>query len=492
MKKTGEKFFKKMITASTVLMLAGCNLAPEYHRPTLPPTPQKFKEAGHWLHAKPKSADLERGPWWKMYGDPELNALEAQVILANQDLKAALARYDVARAGVTIARAGFFPNVIGIVNTSRIQSSGNVANKLPIPLYSDKGVSVDFNYEVDVWGKIRNMVAAAKNTAYASAADLAFVNLSLHVELAMDYFSLRAADASQKILDDTVIAYQKALFLTKQRYTGGAAPEQDYDQAVSQLETAKTQAADNHLKRAQLEHAIAVLIGRAPANFSATSQLPKTKIVTIPPLLPSQLLERRPDVAEAEFNVQVANANIGIARAAFFPDFNISGSFGVESALLANLFRGPSIIWSLGPSAASTITSSGTNPLATQTIFDGGRLIGLSQQACANYFETVANYRQTVLNAYKDVEDNLIAIKQLDKERITQAKATSSEEKALAQALYRYQGGLTTYLDVVVIQNLALQSQLNLVNVNVRRQIASVLLIKALGGGWDVKDIAQC
>jgi NodT family efflux transporter outer membrane factor (OMF) lipoprotein len=305
----------------------------------------------------------------------------------------------------------------------------------------------------------------------------------MHAELANDYFALRGDDAAQRILDKTVIVYERALYLTRKRYEGGADPVGNVDEAQNQLDTAKTQAADMHLKRAQLEHAIAVLIGEDPSSFSLKPELKKNKLVTINPQLPSTLLERRPDIAEAELKVQAANYNIGVARAAFFPAFNLSATIGFESANLGNLLTRPSLVWALGPTAASALLNNGNQPVLSQTIFDGGRLIALSNQAYAQYCETVAEYRQTVLTAYQEVEDSLSALRQLDRENKTQTLATSAANRSVNQALTRYKDGLTTYLDVVIIQNIALQAELSTIDIRTRRQIASVQLIKALGGG---------
>ena len=306
----------------------------------------------------------------------------------------------------------------------------------------------------------------------------------MHAELANNYFMLRADDAAQRTLDEIVIVYEKALYLTRQRYQGGASPVIDVDQAETQLQTAKTMAADVRLKRSQLEHAIAVLIGEPPSTFTIRPHLPSAKLVTIAPDLPSTLLERRPDIAAAQLRVQAANANIGVARAAYFPAFNLSGGIGFESASLANLIKAPSLIWSLGSSALVSIFNSGGMPLVMQTIFDGGRISGLTKEAWATYMETVANYRQTVLTAYQEVEDNLVALKELDRENQTQTAATKAANRAVEQEMYRYKGGLITYLDVVVSQNIALQAQLSAIDIRSRRQVASVELIKALGGGW--------
>lgn len=271
----------------------------------------------------------------------------------------------------------------------------------------------------------------------------------------------------------------------RQRYQGEIASIGDVEEAQNQLEAAKTLAADMRLNRAQLEHAIAVLIGEVPANFTLKPINAPIKIVTVFPELPSTLLERRPDIAEAEQQVEAANANIGVARAAFFPSFTLTGGIGLESQTIGNLFRAASLIWAIGPLATATIVNNGSTPLIKQTLFDGGRISGVSDEAWAKYLETVANYRQTVLSAYQEVEDNLVAIHQLDHERQSQNAAAKAANLALAQAYYRYKGGLTTYLDLVVLQNITLQTELAEVNVNARRQIASVQLIKALGGGFE-------
>lgn len=474
---------KKWVVYFGVMALSGCSFAPEYQPPPLP-LPSTYKESGSWLDAKPGRAVLDREPWWMMYGDAILNELEAQVVGANQNLQAAQARYDEARAILAEQRSAYFPNILGVFNANRQQTSSNTANPPPHRLYSDFLLSATLNYELDVWGRVRNSVAAARSLANASAADLAAVDLSLHAELASDYFALRGDDAAQRVLDDIVVMYAKALYLTRQRYQGGAVAIADVDQAINQLNTAKTLAADIRLKRAQLEHAIAVLIGRPPAAFTLKASLSKPKWVTIAPELPSTLLERRPDVAEAELKVQAANFNIGVARAAFFPAFNLSAALGSESAVFSNLLKSSSLVWALGPTSASALLNNGSMPLVTQTLFDGGKLIALTQQAWAQYFEVAAHYRQTVLTAYQEVEDSLVAIHQLDRENQTQTIATQAAERALDQAMYRYKNGLTTYLDVVVTQNIALQSQLSHIDIQMRRHLASVQLIKALGGGY--------
>ncbi|RUR06442.1 efflux transporter outer membrane subunit [Legionella sp. km772] len=474
-----RKFIALGLISSTLM---SCSLAPKYQRPVMP-IPEHFKEATTetlWIPAKTIAPATTLAPWWQSFQDPTLNRLEEQLTLANQDVRVAYFRYEQARALVQVARARFFPTISGIGNADRQQTSTTIANPSSNPLYNNFLLGTDLSYEVDVWGSIRNAVAKNQNLARASAAELAAISLSLHAELASDYFTLRGYDESQRILNTTVAAYERALFLTTKRYQGGASPAEDVDNAQAQLENAKTLAADMHLKRSQLEHAIAVLVGEIPSNFAlAPAKLP-IHVLKISPNMPSTLLERRPDIAAAEFKVKAANANIGIARAAFFPAFNLTSVIGFQSQVLSNLLSKPSLFWSLGPVSALSVAQ----PVASVTLFDGGRLFGLLRQAKASYYETVASYRQTVLTSFQEVEDALIAIRQLDKEKISQSAASKAANRALQQANNRYRGGIATFLDVVVVENIALQSDLARVNVSTKRQIASIQLIKALGGGW--------
>lgn len=472
----------KFISLSVFLFaLTGCSLAPNYQRPTMP-IPEHFKEPGQWVEIKSPPRFIEPNAWWEAFHDPVLNDLQRQLNVANQDLKLAYARFQESISLVQVARSYFYPNVQGLLNGNREQTSRTIANPASPSLFNNVLVGGILTYEVDAWGSIRNSVQSSESRAQASAADMASVRLSLQAQLTNNYFSLRGADEAQRILDTTVIAYQKALFLTKQRYKGGAAPISDVDEAETQLENAKTLAADTRLKRAQFEHAIAVLVGQIPSNFSLTPGKLPSSYLAIGPNVPSTLLERRPDIVEAESLVQAANANIGVARAAFFPVIDLTGTGGFQSQSFSNLFSKPSLFWSLGPFSLLTLAQ----PLVQQTVFDGGRLRGLLNQAKAQYFETVAQYRQTVLTAFQDVEDSLIAIHQLDKEIHTQELATRAAIRAWNQGIYRYKGGLVTFLQVVIVENLALQSELSLVDIRTRRQISSVQLIKALGGGWSL------
>lgn len=466
------------------ICLAGCSFAPTFQRPPMP-VPEHFKETGKWLPAKMITPGRCVYPWWQAFQDPVLNQLENDLTVANQDLKLAFARYQEARALVQVATAAFFPTILGIFNGSRQQTSLHVANPIHPNIYNSFLVGADFSYELDAWGSIRNSVETSNDLAKASAADLAAVSLSLHAELATDYLTIRGYDEAQTILDTTVNAYQKALALTTRRYKGGVSSIADVDEAKTQYENARTLATEMRLKRAQMEHAIAVLTGRFPSDFSlAPGRLPRHHVSTSSPI-PSTLLEYRPDIAAAEFRVMAANANIGVARAAFFPVFDLTGIAGYQSKTLANLISKPSLFWSLGPVTALSLAQ----PLASMVLFDGGRLLGLLKQANAKYYEAVASYRQTVLTAFQDVEDSLVAIRRLDEEEQTKALATKSANDALRQAQFRYKGGIITYLEVVVLDNIALQTRLDLVNIQTRRQIASVFLIKSLGGGWtNTKD----
>jgi NodT family efflux transporter outer membrane factor (OMF) lipoprotein len=433
------------------LGLVSCSLAPKYERPPLS-IPTHYKEAGKWQRANPTYAVTDRGPWWKVYNDATLNELEERVTFANQNLKAAYARYQQACALAAVARADFFPTIVANAGITRYQNSSNTALDVP-STYDDFTIGPNLSYEIDVWGRVRNNVLAAQDRAKASAADWTAVDLSMHAELASDYFALRGDDQAQKILDDTVKAYTIAYKLNVRRHNGGVVSVADVYQAKAQLDSAKTLAADKRLKRAQLEHAIAALVGVVPAEFHLPLTTKPMKVVSIAPAFPCGLLQRRPDVASAVLRVQAANAQIGVARAGY------------------NLFSAPSLFWSLGPTAALTL-------------IDGGRITAFVRLAKARYFESVANYRQTSLTAFQEVEDNLVAIHRLNQEMQTQAAAVAAAYKAQQQAEYRYKGGAINYLDVVFEQNIALQAALIDTDIKTRRQLASVQLIKAIGGGW--------
>jgi NodT family efflux transporter outer membrane factor (OMF) lipoprotein len=466
-------------TSTATLLLLGtltaCSFAPTYQAPptSVPPAPA-YKEMGDWKIAEPSDAQA-RGDWWSIFHDPQLDALETKVGSANQNLKSAFARLQQARAETRIQRAGLFPTLNVGSSATRGRASVN-SPRFPFgfePTGNNFDLEADLSYEIDLWGRVRNSVNSAKASEQASAADLATLDLSIHAELATDYFNLRGQDAQQLLLDHTVEDYTKSLQLTQNLFDGGGAALADVEQARAQLETARTQSADTRLQRAQSEHAIAVLVGENPSSFHVEPN--PLQLDTAPPVpqpgLPSALLERRPDVAGAERRVAAANFNVGVARAAYFPQFSLAASFGYDSTQASTWLQAPSRLWSAGPSGVLTV-------------FDAGRHRAESAQAHAVFDQQVADYRNVVLTAYQEVEDNLAALRQLQEESVSQSAAVDATGKALQQAQYRYKAGLVTYLEVATNENANLQAQLSNVNIEIRRMSASVLLVKALGGGW--------
>ncbi len=461
--------------AGLIAVLGGCSLSPHYERPSVPQPPTTYKEAGDWKVSAP--ADTSgRGRWWTRFGDPDLDALEAEVTDANQSLRAALARLEQARAQTRIARSAWFPTLTAQATATRGETSIYVPGYTPGKTRTGNAfvLSGDLSYEIDVFGRVRNTVAGARASEQATAGDVASLDLAVHAELASDYFILRGLDIEQRFLDQTVADYVRALQLTQNLFKGGAAAISDVQQAQAQLESARTQAEDTRLHRAQTEHAIAVLVGREPSGFSLSAR-PDDTVTTLPAIdagLPSQLLERRPDVASAERRVAAANAGIGVARAAYFPVFDLLATAGSQATSTANWLTAPSRFWSLGPQALLTL-------------FDGGLHAAQSAAVHASYDEQVANYRNTVLAAYQDVEDNLAALRQLQRESVSQAAAVTATQGALDQANLRYKGGIVTYLEVVASQNAALAARLTAVDIDIRRASATVQLVKALGGDWN-------
>jgi NodT family efflux transporter outer membrane factor (OMF) lipoprotein len=462
------------VSALAACVLTACSLAPVYKTPASVPPAANYKESADWKAAQPLDAQ-NRGPWWVLFQDPQLDALEAQVDDGNQDLKAAFARLEQARAVTRIARADLLPTVSAGAAATRSRTSVNSPNFPPgaKPVENNFNLQADFSYELDLWGRVRNSVSSAKSSQQASAADLATLNLSIHAELATDYFTLRAEDAQQLLLDRTVADYEHALKLTQNLYNGGGTALADVAQAQAQLETARTQAADVRLQRAQTEHALAVLLGQNPSAFHAgINPLPVDSMPpAIDPGLPSTLLERRPDVAAGERRVAAANAQIGVARAAYFPVFSLAAAAGFDSTNSSTWVNAPSRLWSVGPSAVLTV-------------FDAGRHRAQTAQARALYDEHVADYRSAVLTAYQEVEDNLAALRQLQQESVSETAAVTATATALTQAQYRYKAGLVTYIEVSTAETAALQAQQSNLTIQLRRMNASVLLVKALGGGW--------
>jgi NodT family efflux transporter outer membrane factor (OMF) lipoprotein len=470
------KSWLRAINLSAALAVAACSFAPTYRVPSSAPPTSEYNEQGDWLRAQPLD-DQSRGSWWTIFGDAQLDALEERVKTSNQDLKAALARWQEARATTRVARSGLFPTLNAGASAARVRVSQNAAGYVhgEEPTFNDFDVQADLSYEIDLWGRVRNTVSAAKASQQASAADLASVELAVRAELAADYFTLRSQDAERALLARTVADYTKSLELTQHLYKGGAAAQADVDQAQAQLETARTQAAEIALARSQTEHAIALLVGENPTGFHINPDpLPSETLPPgLAPGLPSTLLERRPDIAAAERRMAAANAEIGVARAAYFPVFNLAAAIGFDSQNASTWLNAPSRTWSVGPSGLLTV-------------FDAGRHKAQSEEAHAQYEEQVANYRNTVLTAYQEVEDNLAALHRLEEESVSEAAAVTATRRALEQAQYRYKAGLVTYLEVSSTETTALQAELTQVNILNRRMSASVLLIRALGGGWRV------
>ncbi len=461
---------------SAIVLLAGCAVGPRYSKPATP-VPPAFKEQPPvgWKQAHPAD-QLLRGKWWEIFQDPQLNTLEERIQLSNQTLKTAQAQFAQARALVRYNRAGYYPTVTAGLSATENKLSHNRSFVPSKTSYPDYLLPLDASYEVDVWGRVRHTVEAARENAQASAADLESISLSLHAELAMDYFQMRGFDAEEDILDANVAAFEKALQLTQNRHAGGIASSVDVSQAQAQLDATRAQAVDLGIQRQQYEHAIAVLVGEPPAQLN----LAHAPLVTAPPKipvgLPSDLLERRPDIAAGERRMAAANAQIGVARAAYFPIIGLSANGGFESTAITTLLQGPSGFVAIGASAAGTL-------------FDAGRRRALNEQARAAYDQTVANYRQTVLTAFQDVEDNLVALRVLEDEAKTQDAAVAAAEQSLQLSTNRYKGGVVSYLEVITAQTTALADQRAAVDILRRRMAATVLLIKALGGGWNASTL---
>ena len=452
-----------------LLLTGGCKTATP-PAPALAPLPPAFKENADWKAAAPAD-HVVKGAWWTVFGDPQLDALEAQIEISNETLRAQQARFLQARAAVNIARAGKYPLVTTTPAITTGEQSGTRSGAVSHTRVTDAILPVDFSYEADVWGRVSHGIAAARAEARASAADLESVRLSLHAELALDYFELRGIDAERAILDGSVTALERALELTRNRFAGGIASQADVALSETQLESTRAQAIDVGARRAALEHAIAVLVGKAPAAFQIAASPLTDPPPDIPAGLPSDLLERRPDIAAAERRVEAASAQVGVANAAFFPRLLLTASAGFESRSLASWLTGLSTFWSAGPAAAATL-------------LDGGRRRAVSAQAMAAYDESVAVYKSTILQSLQDVEDSLAALRVLRQEADVQASAVAAAERALTLANNRYRGGVTSYLEVLAAQSAALSNRRAASGVLARRLAASVLLVKALGGGW--------
>jgi NodT family efflux transporter outer membrane factor (OMF) lipoprotein len=442
--------------------------------------PPAYKELGDWKPAHPNDQNLG-GEWWKVFQDPQLDALEAEVNVSNQNLKAAEAQFLQARAALRYNRADYYPTVTAGPSATRTRISANRPPPSSIfdgITYNDFVMPVDLSYQADVWGRVRKNVESYREQAQASAADLATVNLSMHADLAIDYFQARSLDAQEQLLNSTVTEYEQALELNQNRFEGGTASEVEVEQAKTQLQTTRAAAIDVGVARAQYEHAVAILIGKPPAEFS----LPPLPLTMPPPRIPvsvpSDLLERRPDIAAAERRVASANAQIGVAKSAYYPVIGLTGSGGFESSTITTLLQGPSGLWSVGLSAVGTL-------------FDGGRRRAVTDQARAAYDFQVAAYRQDVLAGFQQVEDNLAAVRILENEAKVQDEAVTAAQRSLDLSVTRYKGGVTSYLEVITAQSAALADEVTAVNILGRRMANTVLLIQALGGGWDKSSLPE-
>ncbi|OXC79888.1 efflux transporter outer membrane subunit [Caballeronia sordidicola] len=482
---------RSYLVAGAVSMLAACTVGPDYVRPVAPvpaayksADPQALAASKDWKPAQP--ADTHpRAPWWESYGDPQLNQLEVQVAAANQDVAAAAARFRGARAAVAQSRALYFPTVSANAAFNQTRVSQNVLYKssagVTLPDYS---INAQVSWEPDLWGRISRAVEGGQAQAQASAADLQSALLSMQAELATDYFDLRSTVQEERLLQQTLDAYQKALGLTQDRFDHGVAAESDVAQAQEQLKSTQAQLIDLEITKSSLINAIAILVGQPPSSFSLDvaplneRQTPNPAVVleVLPLGLPSTLLERRPDIAAAERRVAEANARVGVATAAFFPNLMLAATGGLEATNFSSWLMAPSRFWSLGPQLAFTV-------------LDFGGRAAARDAARAAYDERVANYRQTVLSAFGQVEDNLTGLLVLQREANAQREAVDAAQRSLGSVSNRYENGAVTYLNVVVTQTIVLSDQRAAVQIERRRMEASIALVKALGGGWSAADL---
>ncbi len=469
------------VPLAVALLSTGCLKVPPYQKPATA-VPETFKEAppAGWKEARPNDGVL-RGKWWEIFGDPALNALEEQVNISNQNVLEAEANLREAKAAVRIARSALSPLVTGSVSATGSQSSTRVGSGAgaingegaPLGIYD---VGINASYTVDLWGSIHRTVASSANTAQATAAQLENARLLYQAELAEDYFQLHGTDGDVALLDETSKSYREYLTLTRNRYAGGVASDSDVAQAETQLYTTEASLVDLGVQRTQLEHAIAVLIGKPPAELSIPSAPIRVPAPQIPLGLPSVLLERRPDIAEAERSAAAANQQIGIAMAAFYPTLTLSATGGFEASKILDWITWPSRFWTIGPQLA-------------QILFDAGKRKATVAQYQAAYDATAANYRQTVLTAFQQVEDNLSALRVMENEAVVTGQAVKSAERSLTLSKAQYLGGIATYLQVITSQTIALQDERTAIDLQTRRMTASVLLIQALGGGWNISTL---
>jgi len=471
-------------TLTLSVLLAGCKpVGPNYAKPALT-APEAYRETGAssvaapenprggaWSAANPSDGML-RGKWWEVYQDTQLNALEERIVTDNQNLRRATEIYLSARDQVTVARAGLFPTVSASVSTGRSDLSENRPSAGTTTHYNDFVLGGQASWEPDFWGRIRRNIEAAGANVQASAADVATLDLSLHAELAADYFQLRGLDATAQLLAQTIVTLENQLKLAETRMTGGVATEADVAQARTQLETVRAQAVEIGVARAQFEHALATLTNQNAASFKLAASPLNLALPKIPLGVPSQLLERRPDIAAAERRAAQANAQIGIAQSAFYPSLPLTAAGGFESTHSGTWLTGPSILWSLGAKA-------------TEMLFDAGQRHALTDAARHNYEAQAASYRATVLDAFNGVEDQLSTLRILEQESTVEQRAVASAQHSLDLANQRYQGGVTSYLEVLTAETALLNNQRTAIDLQTRQFVANVGLVRTLGGGWD-------
>ena len=458
------------------LALVGCAVGPDYLRPDAAVS-DAYKEATGWKVAEPQD-ESNRGNWWEIFGDPQLSALIESIDISNQNVRLAEAQFRQAQALAAQSRAVLFPTLDANASITRSRSpTGLVGGTTAGRIINNRSVALSSSWELDLWGGLRRALESSTAGAQASAADLAAARLSAQAELASDYFQLRVLDAQKQLLDDTATAFDKSLELTRNRYTAGVAAKVDVVQAETQLKSTQAQAIDTGVQRAQFEHAIAILIGKPPSEFSLASVPLAVTMPRVPLGLPSELLERRPDVAAAERRAAAANARIGVAKAAYFPSLTLSGNTGFRSAAATDLFAASSRFWSIGPALA-------------QSIFDAGLRRAQTEQAIAAYDATVAEYRQAVLAGFQEVEDNLAALRILEEEAQVQDDAVRAARESVLLTTNQYKAGILSYINVVTVQTTQLSNERTAVGILGRQLVAAVTLVKALGGGWSAAEIA--
>ncbi|MGF6770521.1 NodT family efflux transporter outer membrane factor (OMF) lipoprotein [Paraburkholderia sp. GAS199] len=462
----------------TAFFVAGCSLAPEYKMPDVP-VAATYKESGPWVAATPAD-QIDRAGWWKTYNEPELDSLEQQLIQSNPDLSAALSHYAAAQAFVRQTQSDLYPQVGAVGNAQRDRESDTrpLRGATSPADYNSATLGVEVDYEVDLWGRVRDSVAAGKDEADATKADLASVQLSLEAQLAESYIQLRGFDQELRLLSQTADEYQRALTLTEARHTGGVGNGLDVARAKSQYSSAQSQLSQVTAMRAVTEHTIAVLVGASASDFSLQPDYAPITVPQVPLSLPSALLQRRPDIAAAERRVAEANSKIGVARAAYFPSLTLSAQGGLQSSIYGDLLSAPSSFWAIGPSLATYI-------------FDGGKRRAQVDSAKAATEEAGAKYRGVVLASFKEVEDNLSLLSNLGTALGQQQDAASEADVSVNLALERYKRGTVSYLDVVQAQTTALDAQRAVINVQTQQLGADVGLIRALGGGWSKDDLAR-